>query len=105
MDDWRLFRRYLEDLALHTGAPTLHFEYSTSYISVVEAKKVTYRVLHIDIPVCFQQEQFDNGLFITKYDNSSVVPADMCTKPCAGPIISQSNKWMTGFRLYPTNET
>ena len=60
---------------------------------------------HIDIPVCFLQEQFDNGILLPKYDKSSVMPADMCTKPCSGPIISRSTKWMTGFRFYPTSET
>ena len=27
------------------------------------------------------------------------MPADMCTKPCSGPIISRSIKWMTEFRF------
>ena len=30
---------------------------------------------------------------------------DMCTKTCSGPIISQSTKWMTGLRFYPTSDT
>ena len=72
---------------------------------VVEAKRVTPRVKHIDIPICFLQEKFENGFFIPKYEKSSVMPENMCNKPCPGPIISRSNKWMTGFRLYPTSET
>ena len=48
----------MEALSLHTGAPTVHWEYNTSFISVVEAKVVTPRVKHIDIPVCFLQENF-----------------------------------------------
>ena len=32
------------------------------------------------------------------------MPSDMCTKPCSGPIISQS-KWMTGLRFYPNSDT
>ena len=95
----------MEDLALQTGAPTVHWEDNTSCISVVEAKIVTPIVKHIDIPVFFLQEKFYNGLFLPKYENSSVVPADMCTKPCSGPIIIRSTKWMTGFIFYPTSET
>ena len=95
----------MEALALHTVAHTVHWEDNTSFISAVEAKIVTPRVTHIDIPVCFIQEQFDNGLFLQKYENSSVMTADMCTKPCSGPIISCSTKWMNGFRFYPTSET
>ena len=95
----------MEALALHTGALTVHWEDNTSHVSVVEVKIVTNRVKHIDSPVCFLQEQFDNGLFLLKYENSSVMPAYMCTKPCSGPIISRGKKWMTGFRFYPTSET
>ena len=95
----------MEYLALHNGAPTLHWEDNTSCISIVEAKIVTPRVKYIDIPICFLQEQFDNGLFLPKYEKSSVMPEDMCTKPCPGPIFSRSTKWMTGFIFYPTIET
>ena len=82
----------MEALALHTCAPTVHWEDNTSYISVVEDKIFTPRVKHIDIPVCFLQEQFDNGLFIPKYEDSSFMPADIYTKPWSGPIISRSNE-------------
>ena len=100
----KVIRRYMRDLSLYTGAISVHWEDNTNCISVVEAKRVTPRVKHIDIPVCFLQEQFDNGIFISKYEKSSVRPEYMCTKPCSGPIINQSNKWMTGFRFYPTSE-
>ena len=76
---------YMEDLALHNIAPTLHWEESTRFISVVEAKTITPRVKHIDITVCFLQKQFDNGIFIIKYNKYSVMKEYMCTKPCSGP--------------------
>ena len=101
----KVIRRYMEALALYTGAPTVHWEDNTSCISVVEDKRVTPRVKYTDIPVSFLLENFDNGLFLPKYEKSSVVPACMCTKPSSGPIISQSTKWMTGFRFDPTSET
>ena len=41
----------MEALALHTGAPAVHWEYITSFISVVEAKIVTPRAKHIYIIV------------------------------------------------------
>ena len=56
----------MEVLALHTGAPTLHWEYNTSCISIFEAKMVTPRVKHIDIPVYFLQEKFYCGLSVPK---------------------------------------
>ena len=95
----------MESLALNNCAPTVHWEYNTSRIYAVEAKIVTPRVKHIEILVYFLQEQFDNGLFVPKYENSSVMPEDICTKPCSGPIIIRSTKFMTVFRFYPTSDT
>ena len=95
----------MQALEIHTIAPTVHWEDNSSSISVIESKIVTHRVKHIGIPVCFLQEKFDNGLFIPKYEKSSVMPEDMYIKPCSGPIISRSTKWMTGLILYTINET
>ena len=101
----KVIRRYMEALALHTGAPAVHWGDNTSCISVFEDKIVTPRVKHIDIPVCFLLEQFYNGLFIPKYEKSSFMPADMCTKLCSVPIIIRSTKWMNVFRIYQNSDT
>ena len=60
----KVIRRYMEALALHTGATTVHWEDNTSCIFVVEAERVTPRDKHIDIPIFFLQKQFDNSLFL-----------------------------------------
>ena len=96
---------HMKSLSLHTGALTVNWEDNTSCISVVEAKIYTPIFKNIYISVSFLQEIFDNGIFVPKYDNSSVIPEDMCTKPCSGPIISWSTKWITGFMFYPTSDT
>ena len=98
-------RRYIKALSILTGVPTVHWEDNTSCISAVEDKRVIPMVKHIDISVCFLQGIFDNGIFVPNYEKYRVVPEDICTKPWSGPIIGQSNKWMTGFRFYPTSDT
>ena len=95
----------MEAIALQTCAPTVHWEDNTSCISAFEDKIVTPIVKHIDVLICFLQEKIDNGLFITKYEKSSVVLTDMRTKLCPGPIIGRSNKCMIGFRLYTSSDT
>ena len=95
----------MKALSLHTSAQKLHCEDNTSFISIFEAKRFTPRVKHIDIPVCFLQEQINNSLFIPRYEKSSVMPENMCTKLCSGPIISWSTKLMTGLILYPISDT
>ena len=98
-------KRYIEGLSLHTSVPTVHYEENTRCISVVEDKRVDLRVKHIEIHVYFLQEKFENYIFVKKYEKSSVIPEDICTKPCIGPIIRRRTKWMTLFRLYPTSVT
>ena len=95
----------MESLALHTGAPPVHWEYNTSCISVVEGKIFTPTVKHVDIPVYFLQKISYKVLFIPKYEKSSVMPANIYTKPCPFPIISRGTKWMAGFIFYPTSDT
>ena len=63
----KFIRRYVEDLALHTGALTVHWEYSTSFIYTVESKRVTLRVKNFYIPVCFILEKIYSGISIPKY--------------------------------------
>ena len=92
-------------LSLHTGASSVHWDGKKSCTYVVETKTVTLRVKHIGIHICFLQEEFANGTFVPKYEKSSIMTADMVTKPCSGPIISLSIKSMTGFILYPTSDT
>ena len=43
--------RYMEALTLHTDEQPVYWEYNTTYIYAVEAKRVTPRVKHIDITV------------------------------------------------------
>ena len=94
----------MEDLALHTGAVPVTWEDNTSCISVVEAIIFTPIVKNIYIAVCFLQKNC-NGIFVTKYDKSSIMLVYMCTKTCSGSIISRSIKCMTGFRFYLTSDT
>ena len=87
------------NLLTFTLGKTLNWEDSISFISKVEAKKVTTRFKHIKITF-FTQEKYENGLFISKYDKYSTTTDDMCTKPCSGPIIRRITKWITGCHLY-----
>ena len=51
----KVIRGYIEALALHTGALIVYWEDNRSFISAIEAKRVTPRVKNIDINVCFLQ--------------------------------------------------
>ena len=96
---------YMESLAFKNGAPPVYWKENSNSISIVEAKIFPTRFKKIGTTVCFLQERFYNGLFLPKYEKSSVMTADMCTRPWSGQIISHGPKCMTGFRFYPTSDT
>ena len=61
--------------------------------------------LSSDIPVCFIQYFFDIGILVKKYEKSSAIPSDMCTKPCLVTITHQSTKCTTWLKVYPYSDT
>ena len=94
----------MDALSLYTGAPTVKWEDSIIFISVVESKIVTPRGKQTDIHVCFIQK-IENYPFVPKYEKYNVIPSNMCNRPYPGSIISLSTKWMTGFILYLAIDT
>ena len=88
----KYIRRYTKSLEIHTGTPNLHWEDNTSCIYVVEYKIFTPRVKTLTLLSKFLQEKFENGNIVPKYEKTSFMPVDVCTKPCSVPIIIQSTK-------------
>ena len=80
------------------------WEDNTSFISSVEAKQLLLE-LNTLILLHFLYKNKLTMVFPPKYDNSSVIMEDMCTKPCFGQIISQGTNLINGFRFYPTIDT
>ena len=85
----------MDSLALHTWEPIVHWEDNINFISVVDSKRVTTRVKHINIPDSFIQDQYENGLYIPKYDKYNIIPDDMCT-PDWVPLSAESRNWWLG---------
>ena len=80
----KVIRRYMESLALHNGAPIVHWEDNTCFIFVFESKIVTPGVKHIDIPVCFLQEIFT---IVSLFQNMiSLVPFRKICAPNHVPV-------------------
>ena len=58
----------------------------------------------MDILVRFLKKKIRNGIFDPKYEKSSVIKVDMCTKPCLYTTTTQINNWTIGFRLYSSSD-
>ena len=75
----KAIRRYMEVLALHTGTPVKTTQVLSMLLNI---KELLLELKRIDSPVCFLKEKFENGIFVPKYEKSSVMIAYMCIKPC-----------------------
>ena len=74
----KVIRRYMEALELHTDAPTVNWQDNTSFISVVESKRVTPRVRHIYILVFFYK---NNLIMVSLFRNMRSLVS--CRQICA----------------------
>ena len=68
----------MEDLALYTGAPTLHWEDNASSISVIEDKIFTQKVKHIHITVYLYKK---NLKIVSLFQNMRSIVS--CRQICA----------------------
>ena len=85
--------------------PMTLFLDSTATKKVIQANKVTSRTRHLDVPVNYTHEIYNNGYFQPEYVHRSLNLADALTK--ALPAQSFSRHWdiMRGLRFYPSKDT
>ena len=69
---------YMGLLAIHTSAPTIHWEENTSFIYVVESRIITPIFKHIEIPVCFLKFVL---IMVSLFQNMRSIM--LCWKICA----------------------
>ena len=65
----------MDSFGIPYGAPTIHWEYNIScYDQVIPSDN------HIHITV-LNKYKYKNGLFTPKYEKTTIISSDMCTKP------------------------
>lgn len=95
------FRHFLEYLgyAQALPAPTRHHEDNQPSINIISANKVTSRVRHVHIPICYMHYHYDCGTFAPSFCKGTLMCADICTKPTAGPLHHRHFNWLRGARF------
>jgi hypothetical protein len=97
------FRNFIEHYGYNLPEPTRHHEDNQPSIDIVAANKVTSRVRHIHIPVCYMHHYYDRGTFTPIHCKGTLMCADICTKPVAGPALRRHFDWLRGARFIPAN--
>jgi hypothetical protein len=91
------FRYFLEHLGYGNAAPTRHHEDNQPSKDVISANKVTSRFRHVHIPICYMHHHYDRGTFAPKFCKCTLMCANICTKPCAGPLHHRHYNWVQGL--------
>jgi hypothetical protein len=94
-------RAFMMHLGYGPPKPTRHHEDNQPSIAIVSANQVTSRIRHIHIPVCYLHHQLDRGHFLPVFCKGTLMCADMCTKPVAGPLLSRHFDFIRGLRFAP----
>jgi len=95
------FRNFLRHLGFPEQAPTTIFEDNQGTSDIVNAGRLTPRVKHIDIPLCFIHDHHKQGSFEVKRCHTTLMLADGLNKALAGPVIKRHSDQYTGKRFYP----
>ena len=99
------FRNFLSHLGFPEQDPTTIFEDNQGTSDIVNAGRLTPRVKHIDIPLCFIHDHHKQGSFDVKRCHTTLMLADGLNKALAGPVIKRHSDQYTGKRFYPKKDS
>ena len=97
----KTYQSLLSTMGLAIQEPIIIHEDNQSVISIFTTPRMTPWVKHIDIPVCYAQEQFNLRNSAPLYTPSKMLLADSSTKPISGPVLKVHTDFLFGTRFYP----
>ena len=65
-------------------------------VNAVKTRRITPRLRHVDIPICFLHHEHENGFFEAKQVPSRIQFANMGTKPETGPQLMRNSSLAMG---------
>eukprot|EP00978_Attheya_sp_CCMP212_P023506 scaffold72236_cov39-Attheya_sp.AAC.1 len=94
-----MFRNFIAQLGYGQADRTRHHEDNQPAIDIIAANKVSSRVRHIHIPMCYMHHHYDRGVFTPVFCRGTLMCADVCTKPVAGPLLKRHYDFMRGLQF------
>ena len=95
------FRHFLQHLGIPEMKPTVIFEDNKGTQDIVHAGRLTPRVKHIDVPLCYIHEQHRLQSFDVTTCSTHLMLCDGLNKALTGPSIRNHSAIYTGKRFYP----
>ena len=99
------FRLFLRHLGFPIPSPTIIFEDNKGTTDIVNAGRLTPRVKHIDVPLCYIHHEHIFGTFDIATCSTHLIFADGLNKALPGPTIKRHSAFYTGRRFFPKQDT
>ena len=96
-----VLRNFFCSLGFPISAPTPLFEDNKGTHDVIEAGRLTPRVKHIDIPLCYLHEKYKSGEYNVVECSTHLMLADGLNKALSGNTIKHHSDIYTGRRFLP----
>ena len=94
-------RGFMTSLGFPVNTPTSIFEDNKGTHDLIEAKRMTPRLKHIDIPICYLHEKFKSGEFVVYEYSTHLTLADGLNKTLSGQTLKHHSNIYTGRRFLP----
>ena len=98
-------RNFFCHLGVPIKDPTPLFEDNKGTLDLIEAGRLTPRLKHIDIPLCYLHEKFKSGEYIVIECSTHLMLADGLNKALSGPTIKHHSNLYTGRRFLPPRDS
>ena len=90
------FRKFLEHLGQVQSSPTPTYIDNEPVINLIKANRITSRLRHIDIPLCFMHNECRKETFGPHYCKSQALLSDFLTKSLTGNLLLRQSSWNMG---------
>ena len=87
---------FLEHLGIPCLDPTPSHEDNSAVISLIKANKITNRMMHIDIPLCYIHNEHNLQTFDIGKCPSKIMITDFLTKPLLAPSLARETAFAMG---------
>ena len=89
-------RLFLECLGIPCPDPTPLHEDNSAVISLVKVNKITNRMRHIDIPLCYMHNEYNLQTFDIGHCPSKLMITNFLTKPLSAPSLARETAFAMG---------
>lgn len=92
----KTFRLFLISLGCPPTSPTRVYEDNEAVVTSVNSHRITPRLRHIDIPLCYMHNEQSKGVFEVFQVGTRIQMANMGTKPETGPALMRNSSLCMG---------